>query len=132
MGKTGLGDFWDNWVSETEELQRKNDEAVRAAQEKARQREKQMEAEDMAKREALQERYNFPLTDELAVALERLEGLAVSKYRMDDYSYQDSFSKVWGSVQHEVDMYEEGEESPLNKNSCRGAKRWLAEYKHLK
>ena len=86
----------------------------------------------MKKREALQNRYNFPLTNELAAALERLEGLAVNRYRNDDYSWQDSFNKIWVSVQHEVDLYEEGEESSLNKNSCRGAKRWLDEYNHLR
>ena len=28
-------------------------------------------------------------------------------------------------------LCEEGEESPLNKNSCRGAKNWLNSFKHL-
>ena len=75
--------------------------------------------------------YNFTVTEELVPALERLEGLAVNKYRMDDYSCQDCFKEVWNSVQHEVDLYEEGEESPLNKNSCRGAKNWLNSFRHL-
>ena len=107
--KTGLGDWWDNFAQESEEIAQRNEK----------------------RRKEAEERYNFIVTDELVPALERLEGLAVNKYRMDDYSYQDSFEKVWISVQHEVDLYEEGEESPLNKNSCRGAKNWLNSFKHL-
>ena len=85
----------------------------------------------MKRLEELQKHYNFTVTEELVPALERLEGLAVNKYRMDDYSCQDCFKEVWNSVQHEVDLYEEGEESPLNKNSCRGAKNWLNSFRHL-
>ena len=50
---------------------------------------------------------------------------------MDDYSSQDSFDAVWRSVLHEVDLFEEGEESPLNKTTAKGAKRWLKEFSHL-
>ena len=79
----------------------------------------------------LQKLYNFTITEDLLPALQKLETLAVSKYRNDDYSYQDSFDKIWRSVLHEVDLYEEGEESQLTKNAVRGAKNWLKAYSHL-
>ena len=55
----------------------------------------------------------------------------MDEYRLRDYSYQDSFDKVWASVLHEVDMYEEGEESPMNKTTVKGAKNWLKSFSHL-
>lgn len=80
---------------------------------------------------ALRDRYNFDITEDIARALFRLEGLKVNEYRLDDYATQDSFGAVWKSVLHEVDLYEEGEESPLNKITTKGAKRWLKEFSHL-
>lgn len=80
----------------------------------------------------MQERYNFSISEEpIRIALERLESLKVNEYRNVDYCAQDSFDKVWWSVLHEVDMYEEGEESPLNKTTCKGAKNWLKSCSHL-
>ena len=86
---------------------------------------------EVERMQALRERYNFDVTVDLAKALIRLEGLKVNEYRMDDYSTQDSFDAVWRSVLHEVDLFEEGEESPLNKTTEKGAKRWLKEFSHL-
>lgn len=129
--KIGLGDWWDNFAQESEEIAQRNEKRRKEAEERYNQYLKEQEEERLKRLEELQKHYNFIVTDELVPALERLEGLAVNKYRMDDYSYQDSFEKVWISVQHEVDLYEEGEESPLNKNSCRGAKNWLNSFKHL-
>lgn len=129
--KTGLGDWWDNFAQESEEIAQRNEKRRKEAEERYNQYLKEQEEERLKRLEELQKHYNFIVTDELVPALERLEGLAVNKYRMDDYSCQDSFEKVWISVQHEVDLYEEGEESPLNKNSCRGAKNWLNSFKHL-
>lgn len=130
--KTGLGDWWDNFAQESEEIAQRNEKRRKEAEERYNQYLKEQEEERLKRLEELQKHYNFIVTDELVPALERLEGLAVNKYRMDDYFYQDSFEKVWISVQHEVDLYEEGEESPLNKNSCRGAKNWLNSFKHLR
>lgn len=129
--KTGWGEWWDNFAQESEELTQRIEKRRKEAEEKYNQYLKEQEEESLKRLEELQKHYNFIVTEELVPALERLEGLAVNKYRMDDYSYQDSFEKVWMSVQHEVDLYEEGEESPLNKNSCRGAKNWLNSFKHL-
>lgn len=129
--KTGLGDWWDNFAQESEEIAQRNEKRRKEAEEMYNQYLKEQEEERLKRLEELQKHYNFIVTDKLVPALERLEGLTVNKYRMDDYSYQDSFEKVWISVQHEVDLYEEGEESPLNKNSCRGAKNWLNSFKHL-
>lgn len=81
--------------------------------------------------ELMQERYNFELKKEIIPALQRLESLKVNECRYDDYASQDSFDAIWRSVLHEVDLYEEGEESMLNKNSCRGAKNWLKSFSHL-
>lgn len=86
------------------------------------------EAERM---QSLRERYNFDITVDIARALFRLEGLKVNEYRMIDYATQDSFDAVWRSVLHEVDLWEEGEESPLNKTTAKGAKRWLKEFSFL-
>lgn len=129
--KTGLGEWWDNFIQESEEIAQRNEKRRKEAEERYNQYLKEQEEERVKRLEELQKHYNFIVTEELVPALERLEGLAVNKYRMIDYSYQDSFEKVWISVQHEVDLYEEGEESPLNKNSCRGAKNWLNSFKHL-
>lgn len=129
--KTGLGEWWDNFAQESEELTQKIEKRRKEAEEKYNQYLKEQEEEKLKRLEELQKHYNFMVTEELVPALERLEGLAVNKYRMDDYSCQDCFKEVWNSVQHEVDLYEEGEESPLNKNSCRGAKNWLNSFKHL-
>lgn len=79
----------------------------------------------------MKSRYNFELKDELIPALQRLESLKVNECRYDDYASQNSFDAIWISVLHEVDLYEEGEESMLNKNSCRGAKNWLKSFSHL-
>lgn len=81
--------------------------------------------------EEMQRRYNFPLDADIIVALKRLESLKVNEYRNVDYYAQDSFDRVWWSVLHEVDMYEEGEESPLNKTTYKGAKNWLKSFVHL-
>ena len=129
---SGLGEFWDNWIEEDLETQKRvhefNEERKREAEAK---KEKYLEM-NKKKLEQMQERYNFSITDEpIRIAIERLEGLKVNEYRMDDYSYQDSFDKVWWSVLHEVDLYEEGEESPLNKTTYKGAKGWLKSFSHL-
>lgn len=80
----------------------------------------------------MQKRYNFSIEEEpIRIALERLEGLKVNTYRYVDYHAQRSFGDVWRSVLHEVDLYEEGEESPLNKTTCKGAKNWLNSFSHL-
>lgn len=129
--KTGLGDWWDDFVKETEEIEKRNEKRQKEAEEKYRKYLEEQETERMKRLDDLQKNYNFTVTEDLVPALERLEGLAVNKYRLDDYSCQNSFKEVWKSVQHEVDLYEEGEESPLNKNSCRGAKNWLNSFKHL-
>lgn len=129
--KTGLGEWWDNFAQETEELIKENEERRKEAEERYHKYLKEQEEEKLKRLEELQKHYNFTVTEELVPALERLEGLAVNKYCMDDYSCQDCFKEVWNSVQHEVDLYEEGEESPLNKNSCRGAKNWLNSFRHL-
>ena len=129
--KTDLGEWWDNFAQETEELIKENEERRKEADERYHKYLKEQEEEKLKRLEELQKHYNFTVTEELVPALERLEGLAVNKYHMDDYSCQDCFKEVWNSVQHEVDLYEEGEESPLNKNSCRGAKNWLNSFRHL-
>lgn len=76
-------------------------------------------------------RYNFTLTEPMRIALGRLEGIKVDQYRSKDFSDQSSFYKVWWSVLQEVDLYEEGEESPLNKTTAKGAKNWLKSFSHL-
>lgn len=129
--KIELGDWWDDFVKETEEIEKRNEKRQKEAEEKYRKHLEEQEAEKLKRLDDLQKNYNFTVTEDLVPALERLERLAVNKYRLDDYCYQDSFKKVWNSVQHEVDLYEEGEESSLNKNSCRGAKNWLNSFKHL-
>lgn len=81
----------------------------------------------------MQKRYNFSIEDErIQIALERLEGLAVDRFRNDDYSAQKSFDDVWWSVLHEVDLYEEGEETEFRSvRSVEATKKWLKSFSHL-
>jgi len=63
-------------------------------------------------------------------ALKELNKLAVCKYRNDDC--EENFADVWFHVQHECDMYEEGQASNcLNSRSYIAAKNWMGKYKHL-
>jgi hypothetical protein len=129
--KSGLGEFWDNWLEESENEKSEINRAVAQKKDEATEREEAYLTMRKQELEQMQARYNFPLTAEIIPALERLEKLAVNKYRNDDYSWQDSFDKIWYSVLHEVDLYEEGEESPLNKTTVKGAKNWLKSFAHL-
>ena len=81
----------------------------------------------------MQKRYNFSIEDDrIQIALERLEGLAVDRFRNDDYSAQKSFDDVWWSVLHEVDLYEEGEETEFRSvRSVEATKKWLKSFSHL-
>lgn len=81
----------------------------------------------------MQKRYNFSIEDErIQIALERLESLAVDRFRNDDYSAQKSFDDVWWSVLHEVDLYEEGEETEFRSvRSVEATKKWLKSFSHL-
>ena len=127
---------FEDWLRETdkeiEELQEITRKKIEAKKAEARAREEeymQMEKERIAE---MQKRYNFSIEEEpIRTALERLEGLKVNEYRNVDYWAQRSFGDVWWSVLHEVDLYEEGEESPLNKTTCKGAKNWLKSFSHL-
>jgi len=76
-------------------------------------------------------RYNFIIKGDMVDAISKLEELKVDEYRNKDFSSQDSFDKVWFSVLHEVDMFEEGEETQLKKRSIDASKRWLEKYKYL-
>ena len=101
--KESLGSFWDEWEKETELEEKK----LKEMQDKIHkqylenmQEEKQMKQEQIRK---MQKRYNFSIEDErIQIALERLESLAVDRFRNYDYSAQKSFDDVWWSVLHEV------------------------------
>lgn len=126
---------FEDWLKETDkeiaELQERNRKIIEAKKSEARAREEAYLEMEKQRLEQMQERYNFPLNEELITALERLESLKVNEYRNVDYYAQDSFDRVWWSVLHEVDMYEEGEESPLNVTTLKGAKNWLKSFSHL-
>lgn len=126
---------FEDWLKEVDEeiavMEKSSNAIVDQKKREAKEREEAYLTMKKQALESMQKRYNFPLTEELIPALEKLEGLAVNKYRNDDYSWQDSFDKVWFSVLHEVDLFEEGEESPLNKTTARGAKNWLKSFAHL-
>ena len=94
------------------------------------QEEKQMKQEQIKK---MQKRYNFSIEDErIQIALERLESLAVDRFRNYDYMAQKSFDDVWWSVLHEVDLYEEGEETEFRSvRSVEATKKWLKSFSHL-
>lgn len=111
---SGLGEFWDGWIEE----------------DKAEKEELEHMVSDKVK-VALQTRYNFRLDGEEFTAVRELEKLAVNRYRTIDYSWQDCFSKVYKSVEHEIALFEEDEESPLNMQSAEGARAWLERWKHL-
>ena len=130
--KSGLGDFWDNLIEETEQLKKETQAIVEKRKQEAKAREDEYYMAEKNRIEKMQERYNFSISEEpIRTALERLESLKVNEYRNVDYHAQKSFYDVWWSVLHEVDLYEEGEGSQLNKTTFKGAKNWLKSFSHL-
>ena len=74
--------------------------------------------------------FGTELPDECMKAITELKKLKVYKAMNDDII--DNFADVWFRVQHECDMYEEGEDSnELSYQSYIGAMNWLDRYKDL-
>lgn len=128
---------FEDWLKETdrelEEYRKKHEAKMAKVLEEARLRNEEAERLKEQELKEMQARYNFPVDDErIQIALHWLEGLAVNKIRNVDYSYQDSFDKVWWSVLHEVDMYEEGENNGFRSiKSVEATKKWLKNFSHL-
>lgn len=128
---------FEDWLEETDreiaELKKRNEDkmAKTLADAKLRNEEDARMKQEQFKK--MQKRYNFSIEDErIQIALERLEGLAVDRFRNDDYSAQKSFDDVWWSVLHEVDLYEEGEETEFRSvRSVEATKKWLKSFSHL-
>lgn len=128
---------FEDWLEETDreiaELKKRNEAkmAKTLAEAKLRNEEDARMKQEQFKK--MQKRYNFSIEDErIQIALERLEGLAVDRFRNDDYSAQKSFDDVWWSVLHEVDLYEEGEETEFRSvRSVEAIKKWLKSFSHL-
>lgn len=128
---------FEDWLEETDreiaELKKRNEAkmAKTLADAKLRNEEDARMKQEQFKK--MQKRYNFSIEDErIQIALERLEGLAVDRFRNDDYSAQKSFDDVWWSVLHEVDLYEEGEETEFRSvRSVEATKKWLKSFSHL-
>lgn len=128
---------FEDWLEETDreiaELKKRNEAkmAKTLAEAKLRNEEDARMKQEQLKK--MQKRYNFSIEDErIQIALERLEGLAVDRFRNDDYSAQKSFDDVWWSVLHEVDLYEEGEETEFRSvRSVEATKKWLKSFSHL-
>ena len=128
---------FEDWLEETDreiaELKKRNEAkmAKTLAEAKLRNEEDARMKQEQFKK--MQKRYNFSIEDErIQIALERLEGLAVDRFRNDDYSDQKSFDDVWWSVLHEVDLYEEGEETEFRSvRSVEATKKWLKSFSHL-
>ncbi len=134
--QTAAEESWSRWLEEMDKEIAELQETANLVSEQKKAEAKAIEEEwyRMEKKRIaeMQQRYNFSIEEEpIRIALQRLESLKVNEYRYDDYFTQDSFDAIWMSVLHEVDLYEEGEESMLNKNSCRGAKNWLRSFSHL-
>lgn len=127
---------FDKWLEEVDkeiaEMQERSKKIVEKKKAEVKAREESWYEMEKQRIEEMQKRYNFSIQDEpVRIALERLESLKVNEYRNIDYWVQDSFDRVWWSVLHEVDMYEDGEDSPLNKTTYKGAKNWLKSFSHL-
>lgn len=128
---------FEDWLEETDreiaELKKRNEAkmAKTLAEAKLRNEEDARMKQEQFKK--MQKRYNFSIEDErIQIALERLEGLAVDRFRNDDYSAQKSFDDVWWSVLHEVDLYEEGEETEFRSvRSVEATKKWLKSFSQL-
>lgn len=128
---------FEDWLEETDreiaELKKRNEAkmAKTLAEAKLRNEEDARMKQEQFKK--MQKRYNFSIEDErIQIALERLEGLAVDRFRNDDYSAQKSFDDVWWSVLHEVDLYEEGGETEFRSvRSVEATKKWLKSFSHL-
>lgn len=86
---------------------------------------------EMNKLNEVQKKYNFKITNVLYKAIMELERLIVSEYRWKDFDTQKDFRSIWNSVQHEVDLYEENEDSPLVKRTYESTKKWLDKWEHL-
>lgn len=74
--------------------------------------------------------FGTELPDDCEKAIKELKKLRV--YSVMDDDYIDNFADVWFRVQHECDMYEEGEESnELSYQSYIGASNWLDRWRDL-
>lgn len=76
-------------------------------------------------------RYNFELSGDILSAIYDLESLKVGSVRKWDYYNQKTFRDVYKSVQDEVDEFNSGISKRLNKTSCKGAERWLSDWRYL-
>lgn len=76
-------------------------------------------------------RYNFELSGDILSAIYDLESLKVGSVRKWDYYTQKTFYDVYKSVQDEVDEFNCGTSKRLNKTSCKGAERWLSDWRYL-
>ena len=123
---------FEDWLEETDreiaELKKRNEAkmAKTLAEAKLRNEEDARMKQEQFKK--MQKRYNFYIMS----FEDWLEGLAVDRFRNDDYSAQKSFDDVWWSVLHEVDLYEEGEETEFRSvRSVEATKKWLKSFSHL-
>lgn len=74
--------------------------------------------------------FGTELPNDCEKAIKELKKLRVYSIMNDDYI--DNFADVWFRVQHECDMYEEGEESnELSYQSYIGASNWLDRWRDL-
>lgn len=128
---------FEDWLEETDreiaELKKRNEAKMAKTLAEAKLRNEEDARMKWEQFKKMQKRYNFSIEDErIQIALERLEGLAVDRFRNDDYSAQKSFDDVWWSVLHEVDLYEEGEETEFRSvRSVEATKKWLKSFSHL-
>ena len=128
---------FEDWLEETDreiaELKKRNEAKMAKTLAEAKLRNEEDARMKQEQFNKMQKRYNFSIEDaRIQIALERLEGLAVDRFRNDDYSAQKSFDDVWWSVLHEVDLYEEGEETEFRSvRSVEATKKWLKSFSHL-
>lgn len=129
---TGLGEFFDNLEKENKEYEDRKEKLRKEIADKAIQNCIEEAYAENRYRDDLQSRYMFKVNEELFVALDRLESLAVNKFRNVDYYAQDSFDKVWCSVLHEVDRYDDGDKRGFKSiKSVQATKKWLKSFSHL-
>lgn len=73
--------------------------------------------------------FNFIIEDDCKEALKEVVQLKAFKVRNDDN--ENNFADVYFHVQHEADMYEEGEENDLTLSTYLSVKKWLKKHHAL-
>jgi hypothetical protein len=77
--KSGLGEFWDNWIEEDKKETQEIQELIKKREQEAVDRCIEEAYMDNKLYDEMTSRYNFTLTEPMRIALGRLEGIKVDQ-----------------------------------------------------